>query len=191
MLSPPPCPPIPTATARIARAAFPQGHPHLAADEALGAVCTAAACAALFPRRGQPARPPWRLALTTIRRFAAGRADRQAADALRGRIDWQDVLRLDRADVGCDAAVLCAFRGRLLAGEAAWLLCETLLAWARAAAAHGAGPAVHRRDARPGGRACPEPGGGEGGDAAPRPRCCGRRCPRLAAYAVPSGVGGG
>jgi len=71
-------------------------------------------------------RAPWRLALTTIRRFAAGRADRQAADALRGRIDWQDVLRLDRADVGCDAAVLCAFRGRLLAGEAAWLLCETL-----------------------------------------------------------------
>jgi len=52
MLSPQPFPPIPAETARIARAAFPKGHPYLAAVDALGEVCTDAAFTALFPRRG-------------------------------------------------------------------------------------------------------------------------------------------
>jgi len=51
---------------------------------------------------------------------------------VRARLDWKYVLRLDHDDVGFDASVLCEFRGRLLAGEAEWLLFEALLAWARA-----------------------------------------------------------
>jgi len=132
MLSPQPFPPIPAETARITRAAFPKGHPYLAAADALGEVCTDAAFTALFPRRGQPALAPWRLALATILQFAEGLADRQAADAVRARLDWKYVLRLDLDDVGFDASVLCEFRSRLLAGEAEWLLFEALLAWARA-----------------------------------------------------------
>jgi len=33
--------------------------------------------------------------------------DRQAADAVRGRIDWKYLLGLDLADSGFDASVLC------------------------------------------------------------------------------------
>jgi hypothetical protein len=60
-----------------------------------------------------------------------GLSDRQAADAVRARLDWEYALRLELDDPGFDAPVLCAFRSRLVAGEAAWLLFEALLAWAR------------------------------------------------------------
>ncbi len=131
MLSPKPLPPIPADTARIAHAAFPKGHPYLRAADELGDVFTDAAFAALFRRRGQPALAPWRLALATILQFAEGLSDRQAADAVRARLDWKYVLRLEPADAGFDASVLCEFRGRLIAGQAEWLLFEALLAWAR------------------------------------------------------------
>ena len=132
MLRPRPLPPVPAETARIARAAFPKGHPYLRAADELGAVFTDATFAALFRRRGQPALAPWRLALATILQFAEGLSDRQAADAVRARLDWKYVLRLELDDAGFDASVLCEFRGRLAAGEAEWLLFETLLAWCQA-----------------------------------------------------------
>jgi transposase len=131
MLRPQPLPPVPADTARIARAAFPKGHPYLAAADALGDAFTDDAFAALFRRRGQPALAPWRLALATILQFAEGLSDRQAADAVRARLDWKYVLRLDVDDPGFDASVLCEFRGRLVAGGAEWLLFEAVLAWAR------------------------------------------------------------
>src|SRR4051794_16591409 len=106
MLAPQPLPPIPAETARIAHAAFPKGHPYLAAADALGEVCADEAFAALFPRRGQPALAPWRLALATLLQFAEGRSDRQAADAVRARLAWKDVLRLEPGDAGFDASVL-------------------------------------------------------------------------------------
>jgi len=83
MLRPQPPPPVPDATARIARAAFPKGHPYLSAEDEPGDVFTDRAFAALFRRRGQPALAPWRLALATILQFAEGLSDRQAADAAR------------------------------------------------------------------------------------------------------------
>lgn len=128
MLCPWPLPPVPAETARIARAAFPKGHAYLAAADALGEVFTDRAFAALFPRRGQPALAPWRLALATILQFAEGLSDRQAADAVRARLDWTYVLRLDVDDPGFDASVLCEFRSRLAAGEAEWLHFEAVLA---------------------------------------------------------------
>ena len=42
--------------------------------------------------------------------FAEGFTDRQAADAVRGRIDWQDALCLELTDAGFDSAVLSEFR---------------------------------------------------------------------------------
>ncbi len=131
MLRPLPLPPIPAETARIARAAFPKGHAYLHAADELGELFADNTFTALFRRRGQPALAPWRLALATILQFAEGRSDRQAADAVRARLDWKYVLRLALDDAGFDAAVLCAFRGRLAAGEAEWLLFESLLAWCR------------------------------------------------------------
>jgi transposase len=84
---------------------------------------------ALFPTRGQRAQPSWQLALVTILQCAEGLSDRQAANAVRSRIDWQDVLRLELTDPGFDASVLSEFRGRLLAGSAESLPLDRSLTW--------------------------------------------------------------
>src|ERR687886_2690220 len=110
--------PVPAETARVARAAFPKGTAYLRLRDELDAIYTNADFAALFPGRGRPAQAPWRLALVTVFQFAEGLTDRQAADAVRGRIDWKYALRLPLDDPGFDASVLCEFRGRLLAGNA-------------------------------------------------------------------------
>lgn len=64
----------------------------------LGAIFEDEDFAHLFPRRGQPAMAPWRLALVTIMQFAEGLSDRQAADAVRARIDWKYALFLELAE---------------------------------------------------------------------------------------------
>jgi transposase len=61
-----------------------------------------------YPKRGQPAYAPWRLALVTLLQFREGLSDRQAADAVHARIDWKYLLALDLADPGFDRSVLCA-----------------------------------------------------------------------------------
>jgi transposase len=93
----------------------------------LGAIFEDEDFAHLFPRRGQPAMAPWRLALVTIMQFAEGLSDRQAADAVRARIDWKYALSLELADPGFDASVLSEFRSRLLEGGAERLLFDHLL----------------------------------------------------------------
>jgi len=54
--------------------------------------------------------------------FAAGLSDRQAAKAVRGRMDWKSALGLGLNDPGFEASVLSEFRPRRLAGQAdaAW-----------------------------------------------------------------------
>jgi len=51
--------------------------------------------AALFPAWGYPGLPPWRLALVTLMPFRENLADRQAAEAVRARIDWKYLLGLE------------------------------------------------------------------------------------------------
>jgi transposase len=81
--------PVPDETARIARAAFPRGNPYLQLRDVLGSLYADEDFADLFPRRGQAAEAPWRLALVTVLQFAEGLSDRQAAEAVRSRIDWK------------------------------------------------------------------------------------------------------
>ena len=81
-----PVPDVPELTARVARAAFPEGNPYLQLRDELGPVFRDADFADLYPGRGQPALPPWKLALVTVMQFAEDLSDRQAADAVRGRI---------------------------------------------------------------------------------------------------------
>jgi transposase len=123
--------PMPPETARVARAAFPKGNRYLRVADELDSLFTDEVFLALFPPHGQPALPPWRLALVTILQFAEGLSDRQAANAVRGRIDWKYVLRLELTDPGFDGSVLSEFRTRLIAGTAESLLFETLLTWCR------------------------------------------------------------
>jgi len=54
-------------------------------------------------------------------------SDRQAADAVRGRIDWKYLLGLELTDAGFDASVLSEFRSRLVAGHAEERLLEKML----------------------------------------------------------------
>ncbi|MEU7363457.1 MULTISPECIES: transposase [Streptomyces] len=69
---------------------------------------------------GKPAWSPARLALMSVMQFAEGLSDRQAADAVRGRLDWKYLLglELELADPGFDHSVLTEFRDRLIAGDA-------------------------------------------------------------------------
>jgi len=81
----------------------------------------------LFPRRGQPAERPWRLALITMFQFVEDLSDRQAADAVRARIDWKYALGLDLDNPGFDHTVLSEFRSRLIDGDAERLLFDLML----------------------------------------------------------------
>ena len=95
--------------------------------DTLGSVFADPMFATLFPRRGQPAEAPWRLALVTVLQFAANLSDRQAAEAVRGRIDWKYALGLELTDPGFDHSVLCKFRAQLLVGQEEGRLLEALL----------------------------------------------------------------
>src|SRR3954451_21866898 len=76
-LRPEPAGPIPAETARVARAAFPKGHPCLRLRDELGPIYDDDRFASLFPTHGRPAETPWRLALVTVLQFAEGLSDRQ------------------------------------------------------------------------------------------------------------------
>jgi transposase len=125
-------PPVPAETARVARAAFPKGQPYLTFRDALGTIFQDEDFTALFPTWGQPGLPPWRLALVTIMQFRENLADRQAAEAVRARIDWKYLLGLELTDPGFDFSVLSEFRDRLLVGSAEELLLDKLLERCRA-----------------------------------------------------------
>ena len=81
--------PVPEEPARVAHAAFPHGSLAILLRDELGALYSNQDFADLFPRRGQPAEAPWRLARVRVLQFTEGLSDRQAADAVRGRVDWK------------------------------------------------------------------------------------------------------
>ena len=109
-LKPEPIGPVPQETARVAKAAFPKGSLFMRMPDELGVLSQDEAFAALFPQDGQPALAPWRLALITSMQFAEKLPDRQAADAVRARLDWKYALGLELEDQGFDFSVLSEFR---------------------------------------------------------------------------------
>ena len=74
-----------------------------------------------------PLKPAFRLALITVWQFLEELPDRQAADAVRGRIDWKYALGLELTDPGFDATVLCEFRKRLVEGGIEQVLLDAML----------------------------------------------------------------
>lgn len=118
---------VPEDTARVARAVFVKGNPYLRLRDTLGVVYQSADYRALFDHRGQPAISPGLLALVTAMQYAEGLTDRQAADAVRSRIDWKYVLGLELTDQGFDYSVLSEFRGRLVTHQTQLKLLEDLL----------------------------------------------------------------
>lgn len=59
--------------------------------------------------------------------FAEGLSDRQAAEAVRARIDWKYALGLELTDPGFDFSVLSEFRTRLVDHSTEHLLLDALL----------------------------------------------------------------
>jgi transposase len=118
---------VPEQTERVARAAFPASNLCIRISDELGTIFQDQDFAELFPQCGQPGQPPFRLALITILQYIEGLSDRQAANAVRGRIDWKFLLCLELEDPGFDYSVLCEFRVRLLEGGAERLLFDKVL----------------------------------------------------------------
>lgn len=80
-----------------------------------------------FSTYGQSAISPWQLALICIMQFLEDLTDRQAAEAVRSRIDWKYLLGLELTDPGFDYSVLSEFRMRLIEGQAEQRLLDLLL----------------------------------------------------------------
>ena len=122
-----PIPPVPAATAHFAQLAFPGGNVYMQMRDELGSIYENALFATLYAAEGQPAVHPWRLALESRMQFAENLSDRQAAAAVRARIDWKYALSLDLGDSGFHYSVLSEFRARLLEGGLEQILLDRLL----------------------------------------------------------------
>ena len=118
---------IPEETARVARAACPKGTLAMRLRDELGELYQDEHFASLYPVEGQPAYEPWRLAIITVLQYGEGLTDRQAADAVRERIDWKYALGLELTDPGFDFSVLSEFRTRLIDNQQETLLLDRLL----------------------------------------------------------------
>ena len=119
---------IPKETVRVTKAAFPNWNIYTQIRDEIGTIYQDEMFEDLYPKRGQPAASPWRLALITVMQFMENLSDRQAAEAVRARIDWKYALGLELTDKGFDFSVLSEFRSRLLAGEAEQRLLGEILA---------------------------------------------------------------
>ncbi|ADI11697.1 transposase IS4 family protein [Streptomyces bingchenggensis BCW-1] len=93
-----------------------------------GAVFESERFVAAFAHRGGPSVSPGMLALVSVLQYAERLTDRQAADAVRGRIDWKYALGLQLADPGFDFSVLSEFRDRLIAHGLEQQILDAILA---------------------------------------------------------------
>ena len=127
-MRPVPWPEVPADTAWVAKKAFRKGSLAIRARDELGAWCADADFAAAYGVRGAPGISPAQLAMVTVLQFGENLTDRQAADAVRGRLDWKYCLGLPLADEGFDFSVLSEFRDRLAAAGAERVIFDLLLA---------------------------------------------------------------
>ena len=122
-----PWPGVPAETARVARRAFRKGSLAIRARDELGSWCDDAAFAVAYGTRGKPGISPAQLAMVTVLQFTENLTDRQAADAVRARLDWKYCLGLALEDEGFDFSVLSEYRSRLVAGGMDRALLDLLL----------------------------------------------------------------
>ncbi len=127
-MQPQPWPQVPPATERVAKSAFRRGGslPIRIRDE-LGSWYRDEDFASAFAVRGKPGISPAQLAMVTVLQFAENLTDRQAADEVRGRVDWKYCLGLELGDEGFDSSVLIGFRERLVASGTERMIFDRLL----------------------------------------------------------------
>ncbi|MGW8557152.1 IS1182 family transposase [Streptomyces tubercidicus] len=122
---------IPAETVRVARAAFSKGSLAIRVRDELGLMFRDGDFADLFASRGRPAWSPAGLALVSVLQFVEGLTDRQAAEAVRARIDFKYALGLHLDDPGFDFSVLSEFRDRLAGADGGRRVMDGVLAAAR------------------------------------------------------------
>jgi len=131
-MQPRPWPEVPAQTARVAKAAFRRGGSlAIRIRDELGSWYGDEDFAAAYPARGKPGISPAQLAMVTVLQFTGNLTGRQAADEVRGRVDWKYCLGLELADEGFDASVLTGFRERLVEGGAERVIFDRLLELAK------------------------------------------------------------
>jgi transposase len=110
---------IPVRTLEVARAANPKGTPAMWVRDRLSELFNDEDFAGWYSSDGKRGLPPAKLALVSVLQFAENLTDRQAADAVRCRIDWKYALGLELDDCGFDFSVLSEFRDRIAVGDRA------------------------------------------------------------------------
>ena len=126
-MQPQPWPEVPAGTARIVKKAFRKGSLPIRVRDELGPWFDDERFAAAYGVRGAPGISPAQLAMVTVLQFTENLTDRQAADAVRGHLDWKYCLGLALDDEGFDFTVLSEFRARLVAGGLESTIFEALL----------------------------------------------------------------
>ena len=175
---------IPDETVRIAQAACPKGTLAMRLRDALGELYQDEQFVTLSPVEGQPGYAPWRLAVVTVLQYAENLTDRQAANAVRERIDWKYALGLELSDAGFDYSLLSAFRTRLIEQQAETRLLDRLLEVCQQRGWRNRGrQTTHRFHACGGAGAFALQAGMRGGDVARSPRRSGKSFPGLAGAA--------
>ena len=156
-LQPSPIPPVPEQTAAVARRAFRRPPLAVRLRDEFGALY-GDSTSPHSSRPGASRRSPWRLALVTVLQFAEGLSDRQAAEAVRGAIDWKYALAgADRP--GFDYSVLERVPRSALSRRRRAAAPGPAAGRARRAGSQGARAAAHRQHARPGRGPRPQPPG--------------------------------
>jgi transposase len=127
-MQPKPWPEVPADTARIAKSAFRKGALAIRIRDQLGSWYDDEAFAGAYGVRGRPGISPAQLAMVTVLAFTENLTDRQAADAVRARLDWKYCLGLALDDEGFDFSVLSEFRTRLVEGSLELQILDLLVA---------------------------------------------------------------
>jgi transposase len=107
---------VPQLTAQVARASNPRGTAAMWVRDRLDGLWRDEDFAAWYPRDGRPGLSPAQLATVSVLQFLLNLSDRQAAEAVRCRIDFKYALAMELDDPGFHHSVLSDFRDRLAGG---------------------------------------------------------------------------
>jgi transposase len=126
--SSPPGVEVPELTVRVARASNPAGTTAMWVRDWLDGLWEDEDFAGWYPRDGRPGISPAQLATVSVLPFLLDLSDRDAAEAVRCRIDFKYALGLELDDPGRHFSVLGDFRERLLQDGRADRLLDLALA---------------------------------------------------------------
>ena len=101
-LQPVPFPSLPDDTARVARRALRRGNLYLTFGDQIGVLWNDEDWGVLYGMQGPAAVSPAQLVLVLIFQALENLSDRQAAEAVRARIDWKYALHLPLEHEGFD-----------------------------------------------------------------------------------------